>query len=163
MKNNAIAQEGIFRLAGDAYDIKRTKETMNKSTFDEDSEVNVVASLIKVRRLYQLLTSIHPHVLVLVQIWFRELPVPILNVISKEDLMNCGEKQASFDAYLTLPEPQKSLLDWLLDLLLEFSANSAVNKMSLQNLGKANLSVHYSSILTIPLSSSLSSYLLLLF
>lgn len=115
LKNNAIASEGIFRLAGDAYDIKRTKETLNKSTFDENgSEVNTVASLMK--------------------IWFRELPVPILNVVPKDELMNCGEKQASIDAYYTLPEPQKSLLDWLVDLLLEFAANSQVNKMSLQNI-----------------------------
>lgn len=47
-QNNAIQQEGIFRLAGDSYDIKKVKESMNKNEFDLGSDVNTVATLIKV-------------------------------------------------------------------------------------------------------------------
>eukprot|EP01102_Stenamoeba_stenopodia_P010189 TRINITY_DN3044_c0_g1_i1.p1 TRINITY_DN3044_c0_g1~~TRINITY_DN3044_c0_g1_i1.p1 ORF type:complete len:575 (+),score=118.48 TRINITY_DN3044_c0_g1_i1:476-2200(+) len=114
LNNNALLSEGIFRLAGDAYDIKKVKESMNKNEFDLSSDVNTVASLVK--------------------IWFRELPVPILNVVPKEQLMNCGERQISLDSYASLPDLQKSLLDWLIDMLLVFAQNSAVNKMSLQNI-----------------------------
>jgi hypothetical protein len=37
-------------------------------------------------------------------------------------------------AFGTLPEPQKTLLDWLLHLLIVVSSNHDVNKMTAQNL-----------------------------
>lgn len=50
--------------------------------------------------------------------------------------MNWADPSECVAGYQKLPEPQKSLLDWLLDLLVIVAANSHVNKMTSQNLGK---------------------------
>lgn len=49
--------------------------------------------------------------------------------------MNWSDSSDCVDAYRTLPEPQKSLLDWLLDFLADVAKNSDKNKMTSQNLG----------------------------
>jgi len=109
-----ISTEGIFRLAGEQTEIRRIKETMNKKEFTSSNDVNTVASLIK--------------------IWFRELPNPILNCLPAESIFYSNEVSDCVSAFEKLPEPQKTLLDWLLHLLLSVAAQSAVNKMSAQNL-----------------------------
>ncbi|KAL6057476.1 Rho GTPase-activating protein gacA [Balamuthia mandrillaris] len=113
---NALLQEGIFRLAGDAYEMKRIKENMNKEKNFSDTDVdpNTIANLIKV--------------------WFREMPTPVLNVLPTETIFNSGEQSVCIEAYLDLPEPQASLLGWLLNLLTEVASQKAINKMTEQNL-----------------------------
>ncbi len=39
------------------------------------------------------------------------------------------------DAYVSLREPYKSLLGWLLNLIADVSSHKHINKMSEQNLG----------------------------
>jgi len=109
-----IGTEGIFRLAGEQTEIRRIKETMNKKEFTSSNDVNTVASLIK--------------------IWFRELPNPILNCLPAESIFYSTDMNDCVSAFEKLPEPQKTLLDWLLHLLLTVAAQSSVNKMSAQNL-----------------------------
>jgi len=109
-----IGQEGIFRLAGEQTEIKRIKETMNKKEFSSSNDINTIASLIK--------------------IWFRELPTPILNALPAESIFYSSDINDCVTAFNTLPEPQKTLLDWLLQLLITTAANSSVNKMTAQNL-----------------------------
>ena len=50
VKEDALNQEGIFRLAGDTAEMKHIKARMNKTcTFDGDGvDVNTVANLLKV-------------------------------------------------------------------------------------------------------------------
>jgi len=109
-----ISQEGIFRLAGEQTEIRRIKETMNKKEFSSSNDVNTIASLIK--------------------IWFRELPTPILNALPAESIFYSSDINDCVTAFNTLPEPQKTLLDWLLQLLIMTSSNSSINKMTAQNL-----------------------------
>jgi len=102
-------------LAGEQTEIIRIKGLLNKKTFDGDTkDVNALASLIK--------------------IWFRDLPVPILNTLPSETIMNFSGPDDCINAFKTLPEPQKSLVSWLLDFLVTISRNSEVNKMTAQNL-----------------------------
>lgn len=70
-----------------------------------------------------------------IKIWFRDLPTPILNAIPQETIMNFSSSEDCVAAYHQLPEPQKTLLDWLLDFLTSVSQNSEINKMTAQNLG----------------------------
>jgi len=112
--NGGLLQEGIFRLAGEQTEIRRIKEIMNKKEFVASNDINTVASLIK--------------------IWFRELPTPILNALPTESIFYSSDMNECVTAFGTLPEPQKTLLDWLLHLLIVVSANSEVNKMTAQNL-----------------------------
>jgi len=110
-----INTEGIFRLAGEQTEIKRIKEAMNKKSFDfVTNDINAIASLLK--------------------IWFRELPVPILNALPQDCIMNFSAASDCVAAYDTLPEPQKTLLCWLMDFLAQIAANAPLNKMSTQNL-----------------------------
>jgi len=115
VKNNAASVEGIFRLAGEQTEIRRIKDLLNKKQFDFNTrDVNTMASLLK--------------------IWFRDLPTPILNALPQEQIMNSSDRDECVSAYCKLTEPQKTLLDWLMDFLTQISQNSTVNKMTSQNL-----------------------------
>eukprot|EP01110_Echinostelium_bisporum_P000947 TRINITY_DN12299_c0_g1_i1.p1 TRINITY_DN12299_c0_g1~~TRINITY_DN12299_c0_g1_i1.p1 ORF type:complete len:326 (-),score=32.55 TRINITY_DN12299_c0_g1_i1:154-1131(-) len=109
-----LTQEGIFRLAGEQTEIKRIKDIMNKKEFTSSNDVNTIASLVK--------------------IWYRELPVPILNNLPAENIFYSGEINDCVNAFNTLPDLPKRLLDWLMNLLISVSENSGVNKMTPQNL-----------------------------
>lgn len=63
---NGLQSEGIFRLAGEVADINETKNLLNTKQFETSTNVNTVATLIKV--------------------WFRELPTPILNELPTETI-----------------------------------------------------------------------------
>lgn len=109
-----LTQEGIMRLAGEQTEIKRLKEVMNKKEFTSSNDINTIASLIK--------------------IWFRELPTPILNTLPAESIFYSQDMNECVQAFGKIPEPQKTLLDWLMQLLMLIQSNSAVNKMTAQNL-----------------------------
>jgi len=115
VENNGTQVEGIFRLAGEQTEIQRIKGLMNQKQFDfKTKDINAVASLIKV--------------------WFRDLPVPILNALPPDCIMNFSDARDCVEAYNTLPEPQKTLLTWLLDFLTVVATQSDINKMTSQNL-----------------------------
>jgi len=113
---DAFSQEGIFRLAGDQNEIKRLKAEMNRTKcFNAyNADPNTIANLLKV--------------------WFRELPVPIMNVLPTDVIFNSGDPNECSQAYEGLPEPQKSLLGWLLHLMADVAALKSSNKMTEQNL-----------------------------
>jgi len=114
IEGGGLQQEGIFRLAGEQTEIKRLKESMNKNEFTSSTDINTIASLIK--------------------IWYRELPTPILNSIPTEKIFYSTDVEECVQAVNMLPEPQKGLLHWLMNLLLQVSEYSDINKMTAQNL-----------------------------
>jgi len=115
VEKGGVSTEGIFRLAGEQTEIKRIKEQINNKTYDyKTNDVNAIASLLK--------------------IWFRELPTPILNALPQESIMGFHDANDCVEAYHSLPEPNKSLLMWLLDLMKLIVSQSSINKMTAQNL-----------------------------
>lgn len=116
VEKDAFRQEGIFRLAGDANEMKILKDKMNETKSFEgiETDVNTVANLLKV--------------------WFRDLPVPILNALPSSTIAQSGDPKVVLEAYEELQEPQKTLLGWLLNLLKEVASKKKHNKMSAQNL-----------------------------
>eukprot|EP01112_Ceratiomyxa_fruticulosa_P002144 TRINITY_DN1226_c0_g2_i1.p1 TRINITY_DN1226_c0_g2~~TRINITY_DN1226_c0_g2_i1.p1 ORF type:complete len:346 (+),score=40.40 TRINITY_DN1226_c0_g2_i1:272-1309(+) len=112
--HGGLTSEGIFRLAGEQTEIRRIKEIMNRKEYTDSNDLNTIASLIK--------------------IWFRELPIPILNALPQESIFYSSEIADCVAAFDRLPEPQKTLLNWLMDLLIQVAQHSAVNKMTIQNL-----------------------------
>lgn len=112
--SDGLISEGIFRLAGDVFEIAKLKEDMNKKTFETSDNINTIATLIKV--------------------WFRELPEPILNKVPTESIFYSSDADRCIQAYTNLSEPYKSYLTWLLDLLCQTTAHSQVNRMTPQNL-----------------------------
>lgn len=109
-----LKQEGIFRLAGEQTEIKRIKEIMNKKEFVTSNDVNTIASLLK--------------------IWYRELPTPILNCVPQESIFHSNDVAGCVKAFESLPDLQKTLLSWLMDVLIMTAQNSKENKMTSQNL-----------------------------
>jgi len=115
LDKGGINTEGIFRLAGEQTEIKRIKELMNNKNFDyKTNDINAIATLLK--------------------IWFRELPIPILNALPQELIMGFQDAHDCVSAYNSLPEPNKTLLAWLMELMKLIVSNSSVNKMTAQNL-----------------------------
>jgi len=115
LDKGGVNTEGIFRLAGEQTEIRRIKEQMNNKNYEiKTNDINAIASLLK--------------------IWFRELPTPVLNAVPQESIMGFQDANDCLQAYHTLPEPNKTLFSWLLDLMKMIVSNSAVNKMTAQNL-----------------------------
>lgn len=119
MKRSLIAagglkSEGLFRLAGDVAEIARLKEEMNKKVFQGSDNINTVATLIKV--------------------WFRELPEPLFDKVPTESIFYSSDADRCIAAYNGLPEPSKTLLTWLLDLLCKTTEHAQINRMTPQNL-----------------------------
>jgi len=115
LEKGGINTEGIFRLAGEQTEIKRIKEQLNDKNYDvKTNDINAITSLLK--------------------IWFRELPIPVLNALPQESIMGFHDANDCLEAYQSLPEPNKSLLSWFIELMKLVVSNSAVNKMTAQNL-----------------------------
>eukprot|EP01088_Endostelium_zonatum_P018544 TRINITY_DN598_c4_g1_i1.p1 TRINITY_DN598_c4_g1~~TRINITY_DN598_c4_g1_i1.p1 ORF type:complete len:346 (+),score=69.70 TRINITY_DN598_c4_g1_i1:99-1136(+) len=119
VSKDAFNQEGIFRLAGDAVEMKQLKDQINAGKkFPKDIDgidVNSVANLLKV--------------------WFRDLPVPILNVLPTPTILRANERDVVIDSFeKELVSPQKDLLGWLLNILVVVAVNKGNTKMSEQNL-----------------------------
>lgn len=114
LRQKALQAEGIFRLAGEVAAIARIKQELNNKTFTTSDDTNAVATLIKV--------------------WFREMPRPLLQTVPTDAIFNAAAPDACSKAFASLPQPERDLLGWLMDLLLATCAHQAVNKMSPQNL-----------------------------
>lgn len=109
--HQGLNQEGVFRVQGDEKELQRIKNALNKSTFTDCSDINCIASLIK--------------------LWYREMPEPILN-IPIETLRNIETEEECVAIYTDLKEPNKSLMTWLMDVLADASMIPA-NKMTPRN------------------------------
>jgi len=122
-----LKSEGVFRLAGELTVLKSTKEQINRASATNSGpgcivgecgglpdDVNNLATLIK--------------------IWYRELPQLILNSLPTKDIVDSSEVDDCVAAATKLPQLQRDLLDWILELLLRVAANRATTKMTAQNL-----------------------------
>ena len=117
-EKDGFHSEGVLRLAGQQNLMKEMKNILNKNegklNFEKEYGVNEIANLIK--------------------LWFRELKLPILNILTKDQVMNSSDKETCFEVYKSLPANERNLLDWLFDLLVKIAKNKDENKMTLQNL-----------------------------
>jgi hypothetical protein len=107
--NRALDVVGIFRLAADEQEIPGIKKLINQGRFKGVGDVNCISTLIKV--------------------YFREMPVPLLNVLPAEKFLNCATEGACVALFETLPEPNKTVFVWLLDMMADVALNHEVNRM----------------------------------
>jgi hypothetical protein len=70
----------------------------------------------------------------LIKVWFRELPSSVLTTIPVETMMGCENEVAVLAAFKQIPEPQASLLVYLLDLLANVAMCADTNRMNAKNL-----------------------------
>jgi hypothetical protein len=114
IKNGGLSVEGIFRIAPDSDESMYVKQELNENKFVRCDDVNCIANLIKV--------------------WFRDLPEPLLQQIPAESILECTDEEGAGTVINEMSEPNSSILLWLLDLCIDVSSNSGVNKMTPQNL-----------------------------
>jgi len=107
---------GIFRLApeGNKNEMIKGKIDRGEDWEEKISDVNLCANLLKV--------------------WFRELPVPIMNEVEQRVIAQSQTKDAVAKATKQFPEPSQSILLWLWDMCVEVAEHEAQNKMGAQNL-----------------------------
>jgi len=113
-ENGGLEQEGVFRLAGDESETILVKEKLNDGTFINTKDINCIANLIKV--------------------WFRELPQQLLNQLSAQSLLTCETEEDCIPVYGALKDPNRTLMDWLLNLMADVASKESVNKMNPRNL-----------------------------
>eukprot|EP00697_Spironema_sp_BW2_P000955 gnl/Spiro4/11307_TR5966_c0_g1_i1.p1 gnl/Spiro4/11307_TR5966_c0_g1~~gnl/Spiro4/11307_TR5966_c0_g1_i1.p1 ORF type:complete len:627 (+),score=115.50 gnl/Spiro4/11307_TR5966_c0_g1_i1:141-1883(+) len=108
-----LLSEGVFRVQASTSEVAAAKSQLNRGIFTGCSDVHTVANLIK--------------------IWFRELPDKLLNPVY-QSMDHTDDYTSCYNAYQSLPDPNRDLLAWLLDLLAEVAAHEASNKMNVKNL-----------------------------
>ncbi|KAM3507006.1 hypothetical protein MY11210_007327 [Beauveria gryllotalpidicola] len=136
--HNALNEEGIFRLSGSNTVIKQIRER-----FNHESDINLITD----ENYY----DIHA-VASLLKLYLRELPSTILTRDLHLDFLNTTEIQDRDEkiavmAHLVqrLPEANLTLLKYLISFLIRIINNSAVNKMTVRNVG-----IVFSPTLNIP-------------
>lgn len=112
--HKALDSVGVFRLAPDKNDAAVVKDELNDGTFEDTLDLHNVANNLKV--------------------WFRDLPVKLLSSVPTETFIEMESGGSAEKIIEMLPEPNISLLYWLLDLCVTFSMHSEKNKMNPQNL-----------------------------
>ncbi|KAH8717449.1 putative Rho-type GTPase-activating protein 2 [Beauveria bassiana] len=136
--HNALNEEGIFRLSGSNTVIKQIRER-----FNHESDINLITD----ENYY----DIHA-VASLLKLYLRELPSTILTRDLHLDFLNTTEitdrdEKIAIMAHLVqrLPEANLTLLKYLISFLIRIINNSAVNKMTVRNVG-----IVFSPTLNIP-------------
>lgn len=135
---NAILEEGIFRLSGSNVVIKQLRER-----FNTESDINLV-------------TDGHYHdihaVASLLKLYLRELPTTILTrdlhleFLATTEMSDRNEKFAALrELTLRLPQANATLLKYLIAFLIRIINNADVNKMTVRNVG-----IVFSPTLNIP-------------
>jgi len=117
VKNNGFRTPGIFRIAPDKVERDDAKAKINRGVpvAKATKNVHVAASLIMV--------------------WFREIPTPILEVIGRERVLFSFQKVDTVSReHELLIQPQRSIITWLWDFLVEVADHSEFNKMDIKNL-----------------------------
>lgn len=115
-KEKAFEVEGIFRIAADGEECNFVKTELNKNSFTKCEDLHCIATLLKV--------------------WFRDLPRPILDSISTYNIVECDTPDKAGEIVaVKMQEPEGSVMMWLVDVLLDCTVKSRVNKMTPTNLG----------------------------
>ena len=135
---NAVLEEGIFRLSGSNLLIKQLRER-----FNVEGDINLIAE----GTFY----DIHA-VGSLLKLFLRELPTSILTpelhleFLQTTELTDRQEKIAALaQLALRLPQVNATLLQYLIAFLIKVINNSDVNKMNIRNVG-----IVFSPTLNIP-------------
>ncbi|XP_069070281.1 rho GTPase-activating protein 25 isoform X2 [Pleurodeles waltl] len=126
LRENGLNEEGVFRLPGQDNLVKQLRNAFDageRPSFDRDTDVHTVASLFK--------------------LYLRELPEPVIPWSQYEDFLLCGQfintdedkaRQELLHQVSLLPKDNYNLLSFICRFLHEIQLNSAVNKMSVDNL-----------------------------
>ncbi|ETO09392.1 rac GTPase activating protein [Reticulomyxa filosa] len=145
---DGLRQEGIFRLQPDGKKFDIARKRLDANVFDNDMDHNCVANAIKV--------------------WFRELPIKVLHSMPMDQMEKISATTTTSQQIVDIldkfvREPYKSILEWLLDLVVEVYEHKDINRMDAKNMAvvlSPNLydTSHISSAQAIVISQSLLKF-----
>ncbi|KAL3660893.1 hypothetical protein V7S43_013910 [Phytophthora oleae] len=119
LSHNGARTEGVFRLAPDQKEYNEVKAAINDGSFEDCSDVHIMASLIKV--------------------WYRELPVSLFDMLPEQQIaLTCElvdpDPKVVLQSLRTLPPLHQTAVLWLLDLLNEVVKHEHKNKMTAKSM-----------------------------
>jgi len=114
-KEKAFEIEGLFRVAAGSEECSFVKGQLNNNTFTKCDDINCISTLTKV--------------------WFRDLPKPLLDCVTHYKIVECTSTEGAGEIVEKMPEPEGSIMLWLVDLCVECTLKSSINKMTPTNLG----------------------------
>ncbi|KAJ3025917.1 UNVERIFIED_CONTAM: hypothetical protein HDU68_006502 [Siphonaria sp. JEL0065] len=111
----ALAMEGIFRVAAPVKQVKELPGFMDFSKLDAYDGIHVVASVFKQ--------------------WIRDIPDGIVPKKFFQLLVDCGASAPKLQHVIqSLPKPNRDFLEYLIKYLLKLVTYSSKNLMTIQNL-----------------------------
>jgi len=117
VKFDGLKQEGVFRVSANKSTQDMFRQQLNQGQFTgcrNESDAMCMAALIKE--------------------WFRSLPTPLLNGLSRDLIVSTPREPNRRDAVtkllLNLGEPNQSIFLWLLDVLGEAAQYGELNRMT---------------------------------
>eukprot|EP01114_Cavostelium_apophysatum_P012624 TRINITY_DN2873_c0_g1_i1.p1 TRINITY_DN2873_c0_g1~~TRINITY_DN2873_c0_g1_i1.p1 ORF type:complete len:990 (+),score=226.22 TRINITY_DN2873_c0_g1_i1:272-3241(+) len=113
VKFDGFNKEGLFRVSGNQTEILKLRKEIDANDFEESSDSHTVASLMKV--------------------WFRELPQPLLQNLTKDQLSTDSPATCVEIVENSVPPVQLNLFRWLVRLL-QHVMTFKENKMGPENL-----------------------------
>jgi len=105
---------GIFRISGNQMEMQECVERFNAGLPIFTLDVCALGTLIKR--------------------WFKSLPQPLYSTLNKEYLKTATTEER-IQAYQQLPWKERTLVTWMIELLLETAKYSDINQMTPSNLG----------------------------
>jgi len=115
VRHGGLQREGIFRIAGSESRIKDIKYELNTNLFKDTTEVDCIASLLKR--------------------WFGELPTRLFSSLTMTMLESAVDDiDETMNLLNKLPEKEKNLYMWLLDLMFSVAQYEDINKMTPENI-----------------------------
>ncbi|ETO12487.1 hypothetical protein RFI_24883, partial [Reticulomyxa filosa] len=115
-ENQGYLTDGIFRKQPNQTQFTRIKGLIDSGKMDS-IEFQSVDPLIPAQLIKQ---------------WFRELPTPLLHSITIQAIEQTQNVEKFAKLFENIPEPNKSIFLWLLDLCAEIAANESSNQMNAQ-------------------------------
>lgn len=117
----ALREEGIFRVAPGAEEVRRLRAALNVGAF-HPAAAAASGGCTGVAAAH------------MIKLFLRELPQPILSAIPTEVLLATSTEEECAAALKRLLPPASTVLDWLVDLCAEVVAREAENRMGPKNL-----------------------------
>jgi hypothetical protein len=113
-RHGGLESQGIFRIAAEQSAVAKARKELNDGVFEQVRDINTMANLITQ--------------------WFRELPRPLLHAVDADEVLQAAKPDRAWKVLSAVPELERSICMWLLDLAIEVAHKSAQNKMTLKNM-----------------------------
>ena len=115
-----LETEGIFLTGPDIVEFINLKVKLNSETVKSDSDY-------KVKDIHCIAYAI--------KVWYRDMPIKVLNCFKFGEIISGSKSVSDANQVMNrIPQPYRSLFEWLLDLANDVIKKSSTNKMNAKNI-----------------------------